>query len=121
MDNTEVIEKEFKLPKKFAIKWLKALRSGKYKQSVHYLKSPHGYCCLGVAGRVCGLTDKKIEGLDWLSNSKITQEDLKLIPKELQGSSYYNELVTTLSEMNDAGYSFKLIADFIEANCEFYE
>lgn len=29
-------------------KWLKALRSGKYTQAKHQLKSGDGYCCLGV-------------------------------------------------------------------------
>jgi hypothetical protein len=29
-------------------KWLEALRSGKYKQTVRNLKDNNGYCCLGV-------------------------------------------------------------------------
>lgn len=29
-------------------KWLQALRSGDYKQSVGFLKTDAGYCCLGV-------------------------------------------------------------------------
>jgi hypothetical protein len=122
MDNTEFIEEKYKLPKKFAIKWLKALRSGKYKQDTGYLKSPIGYCCLGVAGRICKLTDKQIDGYDWLKeNINITEKDLKLVPQELQGSSLSNGLVEILSLMNDEGDSFKEIADWIEEEVEFYE
>lgn len=36
-----------------AKKWVAALRSGEYKQSVGYLHTDRGYCCLGVA---CVLT-----------------------------------------------------------------
>lgn len=34
--------------KKVKKKWVKALRSGKYKQTRETLKDKHGYCCLGV-------------------------------------------------------------------------
>lgn len=30
-------------------KWLRALRSGEYKQAQHFLQTDEGYCCLGVA------------------------------------------------------------------------
>lgn len=33
-------------------KWLKALRSGKYKQTISSLQDRNGYCCLGVACEV---------------------------------------------------------------------
>lgn len=33
-------------------KWVKALRSGKYKQDIGQLRSEKGYCCLGVACEV---------------------------------------------------------------------
>ena len=29
--------------------WIKALRSGEYKQTAQCLKNQYGYCCLGVA------------------------------------------------------------------------
>lgn len=32
--------------------WVKALRSGEYKQCKHYLSLDDGYCCLGVACEV---------------------------------------------------------------------
>lgn len=42
---TEQDEKEFKL-------WLKALRSGNFKQTTGCLQDDSGYCCLGVACEV---------------------------------------------------------------------
>lgn len=37
-----------KLPAEVKTKWLKALRSGKYQQTVGTLCDNKGYCCLGV-------------------------------------------------------------------------
>lgn len=37
------------MDKKQKAKWLRALRSGKYKQGHGALKTSTGYCCLGVA------------------------------------------------------------------------
>lgn len=39
-------------------KWVKALRSGKYKQAQEYLFTGKGYCCLGVLGDVIGVPKK---------------------------------------------------------------
>lgn len=42
--------------KKLKPKWLKALRSGKYKQGTAYLRSTNDrYCCLGVLLDVAGV------------------------------------------------------------------
>jgi hypothetical protein len=44
-------KKAFEMPKEFLEKWLKALRSGEYKQGEDLLYNPkeQSYCCLGVA------------------------------------------------------------------------
>lgn len=36
-------------------KWLDALRSGEYEQTMGVLSDGVGYCCIGVAGHVTGL------------------------------------------------------------------
>lgn len=41
-------------------KWLDALRSGKYAQTRGKLTDGNGYCCLGVAGCVIGMTDARL-------------------------------------------------------------
>lgn len=38
-----------KLKPEFKSKWVAALRSGKYTQAKEKLRSPDGFCCLGVA------------------------------------------------------------------------
>ena len=119
--------KDFRLPKEFAEKWLKALRSGDYEQGTstmyHKYSGGYCYCCLGVACRIeyplhylkgnnghyAGLIEKSLHQLKF---------DLKKIPKELKGS---NDLVDKLMRMNDDECkSFDQIADWIEDNVELY-
>lgn len=92
-------------------KWLKALRSGKYKQGDGVLyrevyvgdddKAQAQFCCLGVYGRcVSKLKLEEIEGRDYLSETAI--------PRTVQNN---------LSNMNDIkNLSFKRIANWIERN-----
>jgi hypothetical protein len=121
-------EKEYRLPKKFAEKWVTVLRSGKYTQTEGILYDPEekSFCCLGVAcamnyplhrlknkyGNFATVIDKTSEDL---------QVDFKKIPKELKGPATKNALVAELTEINDNGYSFDTIADWLEKNVEFYE
>jgi hypothetical protein len=44
---------------KWKKRWVKALRSGKYKQDVGQLKSNQGFCCLGV---LCDVVTKTKDG-----------------------------------------------------------
>ena len=106
--------------KQVKIAWLKALRSGKYKQGRGWLKVGDAYCCLGVVsdlavkagvidsfdGSACGLCSEVIEwaGLD----------------DELPAVTYHG-WIRELSALNDgqaAGsikpQSFKQIARYIE-------
>lgn len=45
------------MKKTIAMKWAKALESGKYKQTVGALRNEEGYCCLGV---LCDLYGEKV-------------------------------------------------------------
>ena len=112
---------EYKLEKKFAVKWLKALRSGDYKQGNGFLKSENKYCCLGVACVITmpkakldnvGFIEKEPSGTDKPINTTLYNK----MPKLLRGSSGFVDEVST---MNDAGESFDDIADWIEDNVEF--
>lgn len=99
-------------------KWLKALRSGKYKQTQGYLKNEGGYCCLGV---LCDLAAKEGIGTwdgDYFSSGYITVDGL--LPARVMkwaglsrnyGITYKK---STLDSLNDNGSSFKEIADIIE-------
>ena len=115
--------KQYKLPKEFATKWLIALRSGKYKQTrnmlVRKVKNTYEYCCLGVAGVVCGISEKRMLDTGVIYRRK--QEDFPEYPKELLASLEKDNLAYKLGNMNDSGvYSFPMIADWLEENVEFY-
>jgi hypothetical protein len=88
------------LTKSLCRKWIKALRSGKYKQGRCQLVrgNQYGkyYCCLGVAEEVCGLERK---------NSQILHS--------VRGLSIGN--IAQLIDMNDRQKrQFSEIANFIE-------
>lgn len=100
--------------KALAMKWVKALRSGKYKQGKTFLKKGDKYCCLGV---LCDITGTKHDPLETsLSNLSITGV------KSASGSFYHpyvsqepGQTVSSLAALNDLfEWNFNKIADFIE-------
>lgn len=94
-------------------KWVKALRSGKIKQGKGALLDEKGsMCCVGVLGRICGISDKAL-----LENASSLTGGL-LEPLEVLGDRAW-----ILAAMNDGTgrfaddpQTFKKIADYIEAN-----
>lgn len=110
--------------------WIKALRSGDYKQTQGQLYTGKAYCCLGVA---CDLYLKE-KGLKWTKETKrtygIPTEDSELQTTELSediaawfGLGIHNNpevldkdgaRVSLISLNDDRGYSFKQIAKVIE-------
>lgn len=109
-----------KLPKAFKNKWVKALRSGEFKQCRNYLKALswdqndkeyYSHCCLGVAGEICGV--KKFENAYLLQKGQ-GLSGIKKVPRELRTAE---ELQDFLSQKNDSDHwSFKRIATWIEKN-----
>lgn len=116
------------MKKAIADKWIKALKSGKYKQGVYALKSEDNYCCLGV---LCDIAIKEDPSLGrWQSGAFFTKDnafigglppavmrwsgvknDGGVIPKKV--STHFN--LETLAGLNDSGkYSFKDIAKVIK-------
>lgn len=138
------MEKQFRLPKPFAIKWLEALRSGKYDQttcmmakfdkgvplaliSVKPVHEVASYCCLGVAGLIQGMSPWMLKDYGVFADIEDTELDARQIPHELRQEllSYFDDIskhifVKVLTQMNDDRKSFAQIADYIEANTEFY-
>ena len=97
--------------------WLKALRSGKYRQTRSSLRTHEGYCCLGVLAEVSG--DFASHKYEYSYNYKFFHKDYgqahdastTCLPEEYLPSPLQNVLIT----MNDIhGCSFEEIADFIE-------
>lgn len=116
----------YSLPKEFAEKWISNLRSGEYKQTREILfnEKKCGYCCLGVAAHMQGITNDKLcnngelfELLDWGT----PEEDTTLttdfgIPNDLICGKLKTELITMNDDLKK---SFESIADWIEENVEF--
>jgi hypothetical protein len=89
-------------------RWIKALRSGEFKQGRRRLlrrrQDKEYYCCLGVLARVCGLDPREVGHRQMLNDST----------RELVGLSRLEH--SHLSNMNDNGRSFSEIAVYIEKN-----
>ena len=118
--------KDIKMDRVFAKKWVKALRSGKYKQAHDVLFNGEGYCCLGVACIVAGKKFvHKVEANDYVVERTKEYAHLPSSVKKLMKIKYVTGEFTdkdgglgSLTDMNDSGKTFEEIADFIENNYE---
>jgi hypothetical protein len=119
--------------KKNIIKWVKALRSGNYKQTTNALQDDCGYCCLGVA---CDLFIKPSllilkDNTEILGNIPSQQDAAPEWLKEFT-DHFYNITKVHITTLNDSGFlvssnpltmhpiytkrfSFDEIADVLEA------
>jgi hypothetical protein len=94
-----------------AKKWVKALRSGKYKQARYRLRRDNKYCCLGVACDISKLG--KWDGTIYLdSYLYLPRKVQKWLGLRSSGGEYYTN---NLTSFNDNNWSFKKIADIIES------
>ena len=108
-----------KLDPKFKAKWVKALRSGRYKQTDNTLreinsKGESRYCCLGVA---CNIIDRKA----WRTDFAFADDYHLAWGKYPSNETRHLKFVTSAvgskhSQMNDSGSTFKDIADWIDKN-----
>jgi len=104
-----------------AKEWVAALRSGEYKQIRGTLHNNDGYCCLGV---LCDLAVK--HGVE--INVSVEKDGRHYYGLN---ANYLNSVIAKwagidvscdpsnpagLATMNDSGYSFTDIADYIETN-----
>ena len=109
-------------------KWLAALRGGEYKQGRNRLKAGNKFCCLGV---VCDMYAKenKIKWEKTFNESKSLLGERLCLPnevikwlgvrssngmfnKDIKAKDRYNASLISLNDQ--AGMSFKEIADFID-------
>lgn len=93
------------MDKKLKAKWIKALKSGKYRQGTGrlYTKETRSYCCLGVLGKVAG---KRLNNSKWGNVLSLVNDD---------------EAVNALWKKNDGvdgqrQHTFAEIAALIEKN-----
>ena len=96
--------------------WVKALRSGKYKQTRRVLKDKNGYCCLGVLAEEMGVLDEKDECYgDYETLEKWGKNGTCPLRN---GEGWIDSMRMSLASMNDDGHSFEEIADFIEEQAD---
>jgi hypothetical protein len=123
------------MKKEIKAKWLKALRSGRYKQCEGYLHTGKGYCCLGILAKVQGAKFIQIGDGDGdipffpKYKGKVFDGSSSYLDKELAAGLRTNSQMK-LSKLNDGlrkydddsgtvefvepPLSFKEIADYIE-------
>lgn len=123
--------------KERALELVAALRSGKYKQTKGYLHTDKGFCCLGVATDLAGVTWKVVgqagneqeHAYYYAANRDVYLMSPEVMeyfgfwcdegrrrdgkPIVIDGNGY-----SALTDANDSGVSFEKIADYIEANWE---
>jgi len=122
-------DKTIRIPKKLLAKWLKALRSGEYKQAKGRLYRPEicGFCCLGVLQHVASGGSVEAYGDDggymklpsrgWLKENGI---QFLSVPGSICGDPFLPTIGRRASSANDSGMKFKCLADAIEACAEGY-
>jgi hypothetical protein len=109
------------MDKKIKKQWVKALRSGEYRQGAYalgrlsadgvYIES---FCCLGVLAHECDPTP-------WVRDRELVAVDpagpFTLSPKFLEAAGLSREVIGQLAFLNDdGGKTFDEIADWIEEN-----
>ncbi len=108
--------------------WVKALRSGEYKQTTGLLSDGNGYCCLGVA---CAVYQKAVGDLDIqvYDHSSLTyyDEQTASLPKKVQdwlglveedgtySTTEEGNYTSSLANQNDEGATFEEIVTIIES------
>lgn len=113
-------------------KWISALRSGKYPQEQQTLHSENGYCCLGV---LCDLylNETQTEDYKWdigcggryyfaenTGREEWSVDYLPVVVMDWAGLNSENPFIEydgcnmEISDLNDEGNSFQVIADVIE-------
>lgn len=97
------------------VKWVEALRSGRYEQARNQLRTPNDkFCCLGVLADVVapeGWEAPTAEGDSWLHYSMGGDLSVKVAERVALDARSEQHLV----DMNDVHLaSFAQIADYIE-------
>lgn len=100
------------MDKKLKAKWVKALRSGRYKQTTGMLEYGGANCCLGVLCRVARL--KRRGGGYFIFDGDDDALELPGGYGEHVGISIHEQ--SELQAMNDGGKSFDEIARYISKN-----
>src|SRR6267378_4900821 len=107
------------MKKSIAMKWIKILRNGEFKQIKGALENESGNCCLGVLCNmaliegICDFTRINVETINAFDNAWVTLpcSVMKWAEIKTTDASFNFE---SLADINDQGKSFSQIADIIE-------
>lgn len=119
-----------KMYQPFKEAWIKALRSGKYKQGKGALREGNLFCCLGVACEIAQLPRANfLCSTTYYCSDVVAKKMIRIsaefAPEYSAGNlprSFAKDIGISskaegkLMNMNDNGKSFKEIADWIEEN-----
>lgn len=103
------------MKKDIAIRWVEALRSGKYGQAQTQLKDGDNYCCLGV---LCEITqDRHAYRFDGNTLRCEDEAEREILPDSIRGAFgiTLNQQDDFTGMNDDMGMSFAQIADYIQA------
>lgn len=101
--------------KEIKIRWIEALRSGKYKQHTQQLRYKDNYCCLGVLLDVTKNETNGFWSANGLFNYKNNNYAACISYPLITDIELDDKLQCKLIEMNDSeGKTFNQIADFLE-------
>jgi hypothetical protein len=96
-------------------KWMRNLLSGEYKQATGNLKKGNKHCCLGVLADIQGA--KWEHSVGFSTKCILKGRDVARSGVLTRGASGLSEATQqTLAHMNDSGYTFKQIANWIKKN-----
>lgn len=99
--------------------WVSSLRSGEYEQGTDCLEKDGKFCCLGVlcdlAARAGVVERKKKYGMGSYDNNEYVLPQVVVEWADLSSEDPEIGRGETLSNLNDAGHDFKLLADIIES------
>lgn len=105
--------------KKIKAKWLRALRSGKFKQGQQTLcaktDDDYEFCCIGVLAHIAISAPWAQFGYEHTFEGN-GENTTTLSSKILRRVGLKDDIQTKLIVMNDNGKSFKQIANWIERN-----
>jgi hypothetical protein len=117
----EVLVAKSKLNKN-AQKWVRALRSGKYKQGPEYLCADGKFCCLGVVCELAIKADVQVKKSETEEDGVRYNKQACVLPTKVMkwvglkdDEGRFAEGYEMLTALNDSGKSFKQIARIIES------
>ena len=108
LDGTKIHKTQFNA-------WMKALRSGKYKQARGMLEKSYGFCCLGVACEIMGFKKQK-NSLGLIMGGLPCDQQKAPVWLKLINNDFRKRTNKNIYKMNDSmGMTFDEIADTLEA------